>query len=145
MSAASRILRPIFLRADHTRRSTSSKGFTVAGVCRSRFYQPLAVVLAILMLPAVSWLEFGGIGPFQANAQTSITVTALQCSAALVTLGNTPTCTITLSAAPQPNQPLTVSIFDNNSALTVPASVTVTSGTTANFTATAEPWPVIKL
>jgi len=144
MTAGSRMLRPIFLRADNIRRRTASKndrnhGFTVAGICRSRFYQPLAVMLATLLLPAASWLEFGGTGPFQANAQTSITVTSLQCSATTVVPGNTPTCTITVSAAPQPNQPLTVSIVVNGSALGAPQSVTITSGTTVNFNATAQP------
>jgi hypothetical protein len=144
MLAGSRIFRPNVLRADDIHRRATSKndwnhGFTVAGICRSRFYQPLAVLLAALMLPAASWLEFRGTGPFQANAQTSVTVTSLQCSAALVAPGNTPTCTITLSAAPQPNQPLTVSIVVNGSALGAPQSVTITSGTTVNFNATAQP------
>jgi hypothetical protein len=66
-------------------------GFTVAGICRYRFYQPLAVFLAILLLPTASWLQSGGAGPFQAKAGTSITVTSLQCSASIVAPGNTPT------------------------------------------------------
>ena len=44
---------------------------TIAALRRSIVYQPLAVLMAILMLPALSWLDFAGAGArlFQARAQ----------------------------------------------------------------------------
>ena len=45
---------------------------TFAALRRSRFYQPLAVLLAILLVPVFSWFPSGGDAarPFQAEAQT---------------------------------------------------------------------------
>jgi hypothetical protein len=46
-------------------------GLTVGCLPRLVIYKPLAVLLAILMLPSISWMEGGGAGtrPFQAHAQ----------------------------------------------------------------------------
>jgi len=45
------------------------RGLTVAGLRRCPVYQPLATLLAILMLPVISWMEGAGAGLFQAQAQ----------------------------------------------------------------------------
>jgi hypothetical protein len=44
----------------------------MTGLRRSLFYQPLAILMSILLLPVVSWMEGGGAGPraFQSAAQT---------------------------------------------------------------------------
>ena len=41
----------------------------VGGLRRWIVYRPLAVTMAILLLPFLSWMESGGAGPFRANAQ----------------------------------------------------------------------------
>ena len=65
------------------------------------------------------------------------TVSALQCTPAALTSGSTSTCTVTLSLA-APSGGTVVSLSDNNSVLTVPASVTVATGASAaTFSATA--------
>ena len=50
---------------------THARTCLIVALRRSFIYQPLAVLMAILMLPALSWLDFGGAGarPFQAHAQ----------------------------------------------------------------------------
>ena len=64
-------------------------------------------------------------------------VSKLVCSPTSIASGATSTCTVTLSAA-APTGGSAVTISDNSSALTAPASVTVAAGaSTANFTATA--------
>jgi len=47
---------------------------TVISLRQSLVYQPLAILMAILMLPALSWVESGGAGarPFQASAQIQL-------------------------------------------------------------------------
>ena len=45
---------------------------TVGGIRRSFFYQPLAVLLVVLMLPALSWRSGAAAGPFEAAAQTIV-------------------------------------------------------------------------
>jgi hypothetical protein len=48
------------------------RGLTVSGLRRFVLYQPIAVMTAILLLPALSWVEPGqGPRPFQAAAQIS--------------------------------------------------------------------------
>jgi hypothetical protein len=45
---------------------------TLRGLRRRAFYQPLALAMSVLLLPALSWRENGpGVRPFQASAQTS--------------------------------------------------------------------------
>ncbi len=61
---------------------------------------------------------------------------ALSCTSGSLTGAGTDSCTVTLSGA-APSGGFAVSLASNNSAVTVPASVTVTAGsTTASFTAT---------
>src|SRR6266481_5782308 len=52
-------------------RKLRSRGFTLTALRRSLIYKPLAIVMAVLLLPALSWMESGGANarPFQANAQ----------------------------------------------------------------------------
>src|SRR5580692_811865 len=50
------------------RQARTFLGLTVSGLRRWLIYQPLAILLAILVLPDVSWMERAG-GPFQAHAQ----------------------------------------------------------------------------
>ncbi|HUA62121.1 MAG TPA: Ig-like domain-containing protein [Verrucomicrobiae bacterium] len=65
------------------------------------------------------------------------TVSSLQCNPSTIASGGSTTCTVTLSL-PAPSGGTVVSLADNNSALTVPGSVTVgAGGTTATFQATA--------
>ena len=64
-------------------------------------------------------------------------VSQLACSPTSIASGATSTCTVTLGAA-APTGGSAVTISDNSSALTTPASVTVAAGaSTASFTATA--------
>lgn len=64
-----------------------------------------------------------------------VTITTVQCSPATIPAGTKSTCTVTLSQA-APSGGTSVSLSDDNAALTVPASVTVSKGaTSANFTA----------
>ena len=52
-------------------RSALSMKRPFAALRRSRVYQPLAVLLAVLLAPAVSWMQTGAGGPFQAKAQVA--------------------------------------------------------------------------
>ena len=70
-------------------------------------------------------------------APAPVSLTSLQCSPATLASGAASTCQVTLSGA-APAGGTTVSLSDNSTALTVPASVTVPAGaTTAGFSATA--------
>ena len=63
-------------------------------------------------------------------------LSALSCTSGSMTGAGTDSCTVTLNAAP-PTGGFAVSLASNNSAVTVPARVTVAAGaTTAGFTAT---------
>jgi hypothetical protein len=65
------------------------------------------------------------------------TISSVQCSPASVASGASSTCTATLSGA-APSGGTTVTLSDNSTALTTPASVTVAAGaTTGTFTVTA--------
>ena len=67
------------------------------------------------------------------------TVSLISCNPTSLNSGGTSSCTVTLSQAAGTGG-ITVTLSSNAAALTVPASVTVTSGaTSANFTATAVP------
>src|SRR5690242_2194990 len=54
-------------------RKSCRRGLTVAGLRRWLIYQPLAILLAILMLPVLSWVERSGgaYAPFRASAQNT--------------------------------------------------------------------------
>ena len=68
---------------------------------------------------------------------TPPTVSSLQCSPTSVAAGASSTCTVTLSAA-APTGGSVVTLSDNSSAITTPASATVAAGaSTASFTVTA--------
>src|SRR5215469_13964324 len=49
-------------------------GLSVISLRQSLIFQPLAIMMAILLLPALSWMEGGGAGtqPFQARAQVTL-------------------------------------------------------------------------
>src|SRR5262249_12012473 len=65
-----------------------------------------------------------------------VTLSGLACSPSILNSNGLSTCTVTLSKAPASNT--AVSVQSNNASLTVPASVTVSSGqTAARFSATA--------
>ena len=67
----------------------------------------------------------------------AVTLTKLACSPISVAAGASSTCTVTLSAA-APSGGSVVTLSDNSSALTTPASATVAAGaSTASFTVTA--------
>ena len=74
---------------------------------------------------------------FSLQLGTSVPVlSALTCASGSMTGAGTDSCTVTLNAA-APSGGFAVSLASNNSAVTVPASVTVAAGsTTASFTAT---------
>jgi uncharacterized protein (TIGR03437 family) len=96
---------------------------------------PDAIVMtnAMGVLPDGSNMTVSGTG---GTITVGTTVSALQCTPTTVVSGGTSTCTVTLSKAAASST--AVGLSDNSGALTVPASVTVTTGaTTANFTATA--------
>ena len=69
-------------------------------------------------------------------ASSSPTLSGVSCTNASMTAAGTDSCAVTLSAA-APSGGYAVSLASNNSAVTVPASVTIAAGaTTASFTAT---------
>jgi chitodextrinase len=80
----------------------------------------------------------GGSSSATLSVQAPMMVSSLTCSPSTVTSGGTSTCTVSLNQQ-SPSGGTTVSLTNSNpSALTVPASLTVTSGTsTATFTASA--------
>jgi hypothetical protein len=57
---------------NQTRHRRIMPWLTLISLRRSLIYKPLAVLMAILLLPALTWMESGGAGarPFQARAQT---------------------------------------------------------------------------
>lgn len=104
------------------------------GRCRARalpVWQSVFLVLSLICIPlAAHAASFGG------RTAGADSLSALSCSSSAVTGAGSDTCTISLSRAPG-FRSQTVNLSSNNSAVTVPASVTVQRGsTTAAFTAT---------
>jgi uncharacterized protein (TIGR03437 family) len=88
---------------------------------------------------AVVTASYGGVSKTSSLSLTSAPaqISALSCTPASLGSGQATTCTVTLSKG-APAGSAFVAISDNNSKLTVPASVSVAaSATTASFTATA--------